>query len=314
MNLYVSSGEKKFDVVEKSMRWQRGVESSDVEDIRGQSPRRRRRGGSGLVGIVVMGICAYFGVPQLSALLTPVAEKAVEGVTQRSPATQGGHGSGPRPSRNATEEERVQFVNWLVEDLKVTWTQIFKNEGQSYQAPKLVVFDDAVNSGCGHTSSGVGPFYCPADHKAYIDLRFYDEMHSNLGAPGDFAQAFVIAHEVGHHIQNIVGTNKQVRMAQQQNPRQKNDLQVRMELQADCYAGVWGYNAQRKGAVERGDFEEGFRAAMAIGDDTLQKRAGRRVSPNDWTHGSAEQRQRWLAKGLQTGDWRVCDTFATNNL
>ena len=184
--------------------------------------------------------------------------------------------------------------------------------GSAYEDPQLVLFTGAVRSACGTASSAVGPFYCPGDHKVYLDLAFFQELARRLGAPGDFAQAYVIAHEIGHHVQNLLGIAGQVTRAQQRSsPAERNALSVRMELQADCFAGVWGYHArQNRQLIEPGDFEDGLHAAAAIGDDRLQQMGQGHVQPESWTHGSSEQRVAWLRRGLQSGDPQVCDTFS----
>ena len=218
-------------------------------------------------------------------------------------AEQGGAGGGA--PRSAEEDRLVQFVSVVLADTEDTWSELL---GPSYRAPTLVVFTDRVSSACGMQSSATGPFYCPADQKVYIDLGFYRDLRDRYGAPGDFAQAYVLAHEVGHHVQNLVGVSSQVRQAQGQRPDQKNALSVRLELQADCYAGVWAHHSGIE--MEPGDLEEGLRAAAAIGDDTLQERSGGGVRPESFTHGTSAQRTQWLQRGLQTGDMRQCDTFS----
>jgi len=206
-----------------------------------------------------------------------------------------------------------KFASIVLADTETTWRQLL---GPQYEDPRLVLFTGGVHSACGTTSSAVGPFYCPNDRKVYLDLSFFNEMARRFGAPGDFAQAYVIAHEVGHHVQNFMGIAEQVRRLQRQaSEREGNALSVRMELQADCFAGVWGHHAKReRNLIEPGDFEAGLKAAAAIGDDRLQKMGQGYVQPESWTHGSSEQRMTWLRKGLETGDPKSCDTFADNRL
>jgi len=206
-----------------------------------------------------------------------------------------------------------KFASVVLADTETTWQTVL---GPQYEEPRMVLFSGAVRSACGTTSSAVGPFYCPGDHKLYLDLSFFNEMSQRLGAPGDFAQAYVIAHEVGHHVQNLLGTAEKVhRLRQQASESEGNALSVRMELQADCYAGVWGHHANReRQLIEPGDFEEGLRAAAAIGDDRLQKMSRGYVQPESWTHGSSEQRMTWLKRGLESGNPKSCDTFSTANL
>jgi predicted metalloprotease len=226
------------------------------------------------------------------------------------PQLQGaGPGSGSMEV-SSPEDAPGQFVEDVVADVQDVWTEIFANSGMTYERAKLVLFEGATNSGCGPASSATGPFYCPADRMAYLDLGFFEELHRRFGAPGDFAQAYVIAHEIGHHVQTILGTNQQVRQESQRNPDRANDLSVRLELQADCYAGVWGYTAAQRGLLDPGDLEEALNAAAAIGDDRLQQQAGVRVDQDTWTHGSSEQRQRWFKRGFDTGDPNQCDTFS----
>jgi hypothetical protein len=213
---------------------------------------------------------------------------------------------GSPATTNPREEELVDFVSFVLDDVQKTWRQ---NLGADYRDARLVVFTDAIRSACGFAQSATGPFYCPADMKVYIDLGFYDQLDRRFGAPGDFAQAYVIAHEIGHHIQRILGIEEQVRQAQRQNPRAANDLSVRMELQADCLAGVWGRSAAERGLLEPGDVEEGIGAAAAVGDDRIQQRTAGYVNPDAFTHGSAAQRVQWFRRGLETGDYRTCDTF-----
>lgn len=206
------------------------------------------------------------------------------------------------------EAERVQFVSFVLDTIQATWSRVLPQAtGTPYHDATLVLFRDAVQSACGTAQSAMGPFYCPLDEKVYIDLGFYDELRARFGAPGDFAQAYVLAHELGHHVQHILGIDQQVRQAQQSNPGEGNELSVRLELQADCLAGVWGNHARN--LLEPGDIEEGLNAAAAIGDDRLQQRSGMGVHPESFTHGTSEQRATWLRRGLESGDPNVCDTF-----
>ena len=218
--------------------------------------------------------------------------------------------SGPAGGAPPANDQQAQMVSAVLADTEDTWQQIFAQNGSSYEDPALVLFDGSVRSACGLASTAVGPFYCPGDHKLYIDLSFFRELDQRFGAPGDFAQAYVIAHEVGHHVQTLVGLSSRVnQMRSRMSEEQANALSVRQELQADCYAGVWGNHAAQRNWLEDGDVEEGLRAAAAIGDDRLQKQAQGYVVPESFTHGSSEQRQQWLRRGLQTGDMRQCDTF-----
>jgi len=219
---------------------------------------------------------------------------------------------GPAPSQEdlAREEPQVQFVGAVLDSAQATWHRRLPARGGQYVDAKLVLFRDAIESACGLGQAAMGPFYCPGDQKVYIDLGFYDELQQRFGAPGDFAQAYVIAHEIGHHVQNLLGIERQVRELQQKNPGEQNALSVALELQADCYAGIWAYDAQKGGYLDAGDPEEALNAAASIGDDRIQKSAGARVSPETFTHGSSEQRMTWFRRGLRAGDIGQCDTFA----
>jgi predicted metalloprotease len=218
---------------------------------------------------------------------------------------------------NPEEDALAEFVSLVLGDTEATWPALMRAQvNQEYVPPTLVLFTDEVHSACGMQSAAVGPFYCPADQKVYIDLGFYSQLSQRFGAPGDFAQAYVIAHEVGHHIQNLLGTSTRIHRQQQgMSEEAANDLSVRLELQADCYAGVWAHHAERsRDVLEAGDVEEGLRAAAAIGDDTLQRNAGRAVSPESFTHGSSDQRVRWFRVGMDHGDMTRCDTFNARSL
>jgi len=215
--------------------------------------------------------------------------------------------SAPAPT-GAPTDAAGQFASKVLADTEDTWTELFAQTGQRYPQPTLVLFTDAVQSACGTNSSAVGPFYCPGDRKVYIDLGFYRELDRRFGAPGDFAQAYVIAHEVGHHIQNVTGVFDRVR--QSASRANQNEMSVRQELQADCYAGVWGHYAAKRGALEPGDVEEGLTAAAAIGDDQIQRKTQGQVTPESWTHGSSAQRVQWFRTGLQSGQVASCDTFS----
>ena len=222
-----------------------------------------------------------------------------------TPAAEQGQ-AGPPPA----DDPQAQMVSAVLADTEDTWKQIFARNGSTYEEPVLVLFEGSVRSACGLASSAVGPFYCPGDHKLYIDLTFFRELDQRFGAPGDFAQAYVIAHEVGHHIQTLLGVSSRVnQMRSRMSEAEGNALSVRQELQADCYAGVWGNHAAKRDWLDPGDVEEGLRAAAAIGDDRLQKQSQGYVAPESFTHGSSQQRQEWLTRGLQTGDLRQCDTF-----
>jgi predicted metalloprotease len=225
-----------------------------------------------------------------------------------APGTMPSPGGAGRSSSPA-QEEMVEFVSFVVDDVQDTWTQVFRDSGQTYQRARLVLFTNAVRSGCGIGETAMGPFYCPADQKVYIDLGFYRALRDRFGAPGDFAQAYVIAHEIGHHVQHQLGITDQVRAAQQSRPGQANALSTRLELQADCLAGIWGHSTQERNLLEQGDVEEGLAAASAIGDDRIQRQSGGGVNPETWTHGSSRQRVAWFQRGLKSGRVQDCDTF-----
>jgi predicted metalloprotease len=226
----------------------------------------------------------------------------------------GGGGTGPEPGTSvdlSNNGDMVEFVGFVLDDANALWADTFQRAGQSYTPARLVLFEDGTQSGCGPASSDTGPFYCPTDQKVYIDLAFFRELKDRFGAPGDFAQAYVIAHEIGHHVQQQTGIEQKVHQLMQQDPSQQNALSVKMELQADCLAGVWGQSVYEQGDLDSGDIDEGLRAASSVGDDRIQASAGVDVNPETWTHGSAEQRASWFHKGVDTGDPAACDTFGS---
>ena len=277
------------------MRWNSGDEQSqNVEDRRGAAMGGRSTIGIG--GIVILFVLSLiFG----RDLVSPVLE-------QQAQVPQETSGEAPPLQTTPEEEAKVVEIRMMLRDLEVTWATLL---GGRYQDPTLVLFRGATASACGMGESAMGPFYCPGDRKVYLDLEFFDQLDRRFGAPGDFAQAYVIAHEVGHHVQSLLGVERQVRAMQQQSPGQANALSVRMELQADCFAGVWGHSTAQRDKLDAGDAEEGLRAASAIGDDKLQQQSSGRVRPESFTHGSAAQRVEWLRRGLETGDIKSCDTF-----
>jgi hypothetical protein len=218
--------------------------------------------------------------------------------------------SQPDTGRDQREEPLVQFVSFVLDDAQKTWTQIFQESGKDYRHAKLVLFRDSIDSACGMAQSATGPFYCPRDEKVYIDLGFYDELKSRFGAPGQFAQAYVLAHELGHHVQKLTGVEQQVTAAQQRNPSAANQLSVRLELQADCLAGVWGHSTNQRGLLEAGEAQQGLNAAAAVGDDRLQRMSSGHVNPDSFTHGTSQQRMDWFQRGFTSGDMQQCNTFA----
>ena len=276
-------------------------ESENVEDRRGMGGGGRIAIGGGIGGLAILLIATLLGVDPSQLLNT---------------SPDGGPGPGaPTQQAPPQNDEQAQFVRRVLGSTETVWGDIFKRNGSTYREPHLVLFRDVADSACGRAGAAVGPFYCPGDERVYIDLSFYDELRSRFRAPGDFAQAYVIAHEVGHHVQNLLGTSDKVTAMQQRASEvQANRLSVMLELQADCYAGVWGYYAKQRGVIEPGDLEEALRAASAIGDDKLQEQASGRVVPDSFTHGSSEQRVRWFRQGFDSGDMRRCDTFNTRGL
>jgi predicted metalloprotease len=277
------------------MRWESGRRSSNIEDRRGVGPVAMGGGGIGML-LVVLAVSCLTGVNPLTLL--QVAEQAAP--PAGGPAVETGAPSG---------DPQAEFVSVVLADLEDTWNRIFQAQGQRYQEPVMVLFSDRVQSACGFASAASGPFYCPGDNKVYLDLSFFRELESRFGAPGLFARAYVIAHEVGHHVQNLTGINQQVtRLQRQGGQTQANALSVRLELQADCLAGVWGHHAKKR-MLDPGDVEDGLRAAAAIGDDRLQKQGQGYIQPESFTHGSSEQRQQWLMQGLTNGSVEACNTF-----
>jgi uncharacterized protein len=221
-----------------------------------------------------------------------------------------GAGESALENAPADDDEQEAFVRFVVGDVEDTWRDVFSESGQRYEESTTVLYENAVRTeGCGDAPSSVGPFYCPADRKVYIDLTFFRELSDRFEAPGDFARAYVIAHEIGHHVQNLLGVSADVNRQQQEDPDSANELSVRLELQADCLAGIWGHTAFREQLLEEGDLEEGLGAAAAVGDDRLQEQAGRQIDRESWTHGSSEQRTTWFRRGFDSGDPRECDTF-----
>lgn len=284
------------------MRWRGRRESSNVEDRRGIGGRTVAIGGGGL-GLLVL------------ALVVTLCGGDPRFLLQQPDGTSAPNSRQQPVQTNAKEEEAKKFVSVVLADTEDVWNEMFRKNGRTYREPKLVIFRDQVQSACGRTSASVGPFYCPGDMTIYIDLGFYDELKNRFGAPGDFAQAYVIAHEVGHHIQNLLGTMDRVNTLQARSSQAKaNDLSVRLELQADFYAGVWAhYTQEMKGVLDQDDIPEALNAAKAIGDDRLQKESQGYVVPESFTHGSSAQRMRWFKRGWDTGDLRQGDTFSVAN-
>jgi uncharacterized protein len=286
------------------MRWTPGGRSPNLEDRRGSSaggfgglPMGGR--GLGIGGFLILLVLSIVFKTDFFSILGGGGSGS-RGVTYATPAD---------ASHDPKEEPMVEFVSFVLDDAQSTWSRVFAAQGMEYQPAKLVLFRDAVDSGCGFAQSATGPFYCPLDQKAYVDLGFYREMKDRFGAPGDFAQAYVLAHEIGHHVQHQLGIDEKVRAAQQRDRGSRNALSVRMELQADCFAGVWGHSTEQRQLLESGDVEEGLNAAAAIGDDRLQRMSGRSVSPESFTHGTSQQRSEWFRRGLQSGTIAACNSF-----
>jgi uncharacterized protein len=298
------------------MRWQLGRRSQNIEDRRGYSRTRGfplprgtpmsrgvRRGGLGGIGLIVFVLIALFLGVDPSLLFQ--SDTVTEVPYSETPGTQ-----------PPADDEMAQFVATVLGYTEDTWGALFKQMDRTYRAPTLVMFSGQVASGCGFAQAAMGPFYCPADEKVYIDLSFYRELHDRFGAPGDFAQAYVISHEVGHHVQNLLGIAQEVHSLRQQvGETEANALSVMMELQADCLAGIWAHHTERAEQIlEQGDIEEGLNAAAAIGDDRLQRQTQDYVVPDAFTHGSSAQRVRWFREGLDSGDLQACDTFNAERL
>jgi len=285
------------------MRWEGDQKSENVEDRRGMRVSRGVIGG-GIGTAVLVLIALYFGIDP-SVILnqggTPNVSVPSGSVSQQRPAD---------------ENRLADFVSVVLKDTEDTWHELFKRSGKEYIEPKLVLFSGAVDSACGFAQSAMGPFYCPRDQKVYIDLEFFRDLKERFHAPGEFAQAYVIAHEIGHHVQNLMGTSDKVqRLRESAGKVQANNLSVRLELQADCFAGIWGYHANRtKKILETGDVEAALHAASSIGDDRIQKQTEGRVVPDSFTHGSSKQRVRWFRRGIETGDLAQCNTFSADSL
>ena len=281
------------------MRWEDQEKSENVEDRRGMRVSRGLMGGG--IGTVILVLAAlYFGVDP-SVILNTVPMTGPPAATQQQTR-------GTDPMR--------EFVSVVLADTEKTWHEVFRRYGKTYEEPKLVLFAGAVQSACGFAQAAMGPFYCPEDHRVYIDLSFYEDLKSRFKAPGDFAQAYVIAHEVGHHVQNLLGITEKVQAAMQRSSKaEANRLSVRLELQADCLAGVWGYHADKsRHILEAGDLEEALRAASAIGDDRIMKQTRGTIVPDAFTHGTSEQRMRWFRRGFETGDMNQCNTFKAGDV
>jgi predicted metalloprotease len=284
------------------MRWEHGRRSDNIEDRRGMRVSRKGLAGGGIGAIILALVAMYFGVDP-SVVLNQTGNLAP---TQEE-----------QPVTFSPEEEKLkEFMSVVLADTEDVWGALFQGSGRAYQPPKLVLFSGAVESACGFAEAAMGPFYCPADQKLYLDMQFFNDLAQRHDAPGDFAQAYVVAHEVGHHVQTLLGISDKVHAARSRaGEAEGNTMQVQMELQADCFSGVWAHHANRaRQILEPGDTEEALAAAAGVGDDRLQKQARGYVVPESFTHGSSEQRMRWFNKGMQSGDPGQCDTFKAARL
>ena len=300
------------------MRWEGNRESDNVEDMRDSGGGGGGGGGFGFggrsigIGTIVIALVGgwIFGVNPLTVL------NLLSGGGGSAPQVQQQQQRQAPAHKPPADDHLAKFVSTVLADTEDVWTQVFSQAGGTYSKPKLVLFRGAVRTGCGQGQSAMGPFYCPADRKVYIDLGFYEVLRTRLGAPGDFAQAYVIAHEVGHHVQNLMGISGKVDgMRGRVSEAQQNALSVRLELQADCFAGVWAHHAQNaRQILEQGDVESAMNAAAKIGDDALQRGSGGAVVPESFTHGTSAQRQRWFSTGLKSGSVKACDTFSARSL
>ncbi len=278
------------------MQWTPGGVSGDVEDRRGQ--------GSGFRG-TSLGVGATIVLALLSLIFHRDFISMFSGSTGTGPAVYQ-----PPAVQDSAEANLVQFVSFVLDDAQQVWERLLPQYGTPYRHAKLVLFRDQTLSSCGVAQAATGPFYCPADEKVYIDLGFYDELKSKFGAPGEFAQAYVLAHEIGHHVQKLLGISYKVQLLQERNPAGANPLSVRLELQADCLAGIWAHSTAQRNLIDRSDVESGMRAAAAVGDDRIQRMARGYVSPESFTHGSSAQRAEWFERGLANGEISQCDTFS----
>ena len=286
------------------MRWTPGGVSDDIEDRRDDSSG----GGFGFGGGGFGGIHLGIGGTLLLIILSFVFKTNLFSLFS-GPAVPSHTVRTADPSRDAREQKQVEFVSFVLDDVQHTWEKLLPQSGVRYRHAKLVLFRDSIRSACGVAESATGPFYCPGDEKVYIDLGFYDELRNRFGAPGEFAQAYVLAHEIGHHVQKLLGIESKVRRLQEREPSEQNPLSVRLELQADCFAGVWGNSTEQRNIIDQSDIAAGLRAAAAVGDDRLQRMATGHVSPESFTHGSSAQRTHWFRRGLDSGEVAACNTF-----
>ena len=290
------------------MRWRRGQGRDQIDDRRGQGLGGLGAGGARFP-IPISGVGGGLGGLLVLIVLVVLFSTGVLGGGSGG-SSGAGRGSDQLAGAPDAQANLADFVGFVVHDVQDWWQRNFASAGRTYQVTKLVLFNDQTQSGCGLASSETGPFYCPVDRNVYLDLGFFQELTNRFQAPGDFAEAYVIAHEFGHHVQTLLGTQDRVQQEQRSHPGEANNLSVRLELQADCYAGVWAHSAYDQQLLESGDLEEALTAAAAVGDDRIQRSAGRSVNPETWTHGSSAQREKWLKIGFGEGDPSACDTFS----
>ena len=285
------------------MRWTPGGPSKNLDDLRGQTGGGRMIGGRGMgIGgaLIALVLSLVFGINIFdSGGGAPVPQQTAPGEAQQPVAS------------TPEEDKRIQFVSFVLDDVQQTWTQLLPKEGEQYKDARLAVFRDGVQTACGDAPAAVGPFYCPLDQRVYLDVSFFDELAKRFGAPGDFAQAYVIAHELGHHVQHLLGIEQRVRQMQESRPGSANQLSVALELQADCFAGVWANSTSQRKLLQEGDVEEALGAASAVGDDRIQAQQTGRIRPDTFTHGSAAQRAQWFRRGMESGNPNSCDTFGS---
>ena len=284
------------------MKWKRKQRSGDLVDRRGAPGIGTIGAGGGVIGVVIVLLFMFLGGGDGGG--TGIDIDDVFG--QFQPQSDGGEGLPPGADPDA---ELVDFMSFVLDDVQNFWADTFQQSNKEYPRAQLVLFTNSTSSGCGGATSNIGPHYCPPDQNVYLDLDFFRELRKRFGAPGDFAQAYVLAHEIGHHVQNVLGTEAEVRREQRANPEDENELSVRLELQADCYAGVWAFTVFERDLESSGDLQEGLDAAASVGDDRIQEQAGQDVNQETWTHGSSEQRMEWFKRGFADGDPNDCDTF-----
>jgi len=286
------------------VRWTPGGESQNIEDERGSS------GGGGMIGGRGLGLGGFLILLVLSLVFRQDFFSLLGGGGGGAPVGDPGTGAPTVPVKSTPEEDReVQFVSFVLDDAQHAWSQILPQDGTPYRDAKLVLFRGAIQSGCGFAQAAMGPFYCPVDHKVYLDLGFFQELEQRFGAPGEFAQAYVVTHELGHHVQSLLGTDARVRRLQDSHPEAANELSVELELQADCFAGVWAHSTDQRQLLEKGDVESALGAAAAVGDDRIQKAQTGGVHPESFTHGTSAQRVAWFRRGFESGRTDACDTF-----